>query len=111
MLVHYENLVALLNPSRADPSLTASAVNTYQIEVETAALVRAVEDLLTLTRLLKETWLFGKLDTLAKDQGPGKEESIMGEDVQTVGRLLEGLVARRETHNDHGGAEDEKTDR
>lgn len=34
------------------------------MEVETAALIRAAEDVLSLTRVMKECWLFGKLQTV-----------------------------------------------
>ncbi|KAL8954797.1 MAG: hypothetical protein Q9193_007079, partial [Seirophora villosa] len=41
----------------------AAAVNAYKLDVETAGLIRAAEDVLSLTRVLKEMWLFGKLQT------------------------------------------------
>ena len=50
--------------------------------------VRAVEDLLSLTRELKEAWLFGQLDTL----GTSKMMVKTGEDAAAVGEMLGGLL-------------------
>ncbi|MCJ1392668.1 hypothetical protein MMC18_005538, partial [Xylographa bjoerkii] len=40
--------------------------------------VRAAEDILALTRALKEAWLFGRLDTLGRGERVGAEESARG---------------------------------
>lgn len=49
------------------------------MEVETAALIRAAEDILSLTRVLKEMWLFGKLDTVGRNEAEARaEESAKG---------------------------------
>ncbi|KAL8775307.1 MAG: hypothetical protein Q9209_000314 [Squamulea sp. 1 TL-2023] len=49
------------------------------MEVETAALVRAAEDILSLTRMMKEMWLFGKLETLGTNEAEERaEESARG---------------------------------
>ncbi|MCJ1316735.1 hypothetical protein MMC15_002056 [Xylographa vitiligo] len=76
LLRRFENIIALAPIST--PSLTPTAVETYQMEVETAALVRAAEDILALTRALKEAWLFGRLDTLGTGAVLGAEESARG---------------------------------
>ena len=53
--------------------------------------VRAAEDLLQLTRELKEMWLFGPL----RDIGEGEGEGKMDDDAKKVGELVEALLKRR----------------
>lgn len=49
------------------------------MEVETAALIRAAEDILSLTRVMKEMWLFGKLQTVGTNEAEERaEESAKG---------------------------------
>ena len=45
----------------------------FQLDVESTALVRAAEEIMVLTRTMKEIWLFGGLDTIQnpKDLGEG----------------------------------------
>ena len=45
-----------------------AAVRTYKMSVDSAALVQAAEDLLALTRILKEAWLFGKMQTVGTSE-------------------------------------------
>ncbi|MCJ1362518.1 hypothetical protein MMC16_001621 [Acarospora aff. strigata] len=71
---------------------TRTAVEVYQIEVETAALIRAAESLLSLTRSLKEAWLFGTLKTLGTEESTRKAEGKMDEDVRGVAEGLERLI-------------------
>ncbi|EHY60105.1 hypothetical protein ABEF92_001024 [Exophiala dermatitidis] len=49
------------------PSLTDTAVQEFQLDIESAAVIRAAEEIMVLTRTMKEIWLFGGLDTLEKD--------------------------------------------
>jgi len=58
--------------------------------------VRAAEDLLQLTRELKEMWLFGPLRGIGEGEGEGK----MDEDSKKVGEMVEALLKRN-----HGGLE------
>jgi len=44
------------------------------VDIATTAMVRAAEELMVLTRTMKELWLFGDLDTLASDQSPEEKE-------------------------------------
>jgi len=67
----------------------STAFNTLQMDHETRALVRATEDVLTLTRQMQEMWLFGQLDTL----GRSKLERETEEDARIVQALL-GTVVR-----------------
>lgn len=65
----------------------------YQIKVETAALVRSAENLLTLTRILKESWLFGKLQTVGGSEAERRAELsavAVGESLTRLG------IVRRE---------------
>jgi len=55
----------------APPSLTETSVQQLQLDVESTALIRAAEELMMLTRTMKEIWLFGGLNTLAKDHEGG----------------------------------------
>jgi Surfeit locus protein 5 subunit 22 of Mediator complex len=52
--------------------------------------VRAAEDLLQLTRELKEMWLFGPLRGIGEGEGEGK----MDEDSRKVGEMVEALLKR-----------------
>ncbi|KAL8891269.1 MAG: hypothetical protein Q9205_002403 [Flavoplaca limonia] len=57
----------------------AAAVDAYKMEVETAALIRAAEDILSLTRTMKEMWLFGKLETVGTNEAEERaDESARG---------------------------------
>lgn len=52
------------------------------------SLIRAAQDILSLTRQMQETWLFGKLDTI----GESKVERRTEEDVKVVAGLLGGMI-------------------
>lgn len=56
------------------------------VDVATAAMIRAAEELMVLTRTMKELWLFGGLDTLATDQSEEEKEKRrkMAEDESAV---------------------------
>ncbi len=51
--------------------------------------IRAAEDLLKLTRELKEMWLFGKI----RDVGGDQDESKIDEDAKKVGEMVDALMA------------------
>ncbi|KAL8722018.1 MAG: hypothetical protein Q9225_001394 [Loekoesia sp. 1 TL-2023] len=74
LLQRFENLIEYKPGDR-----NAAAVNAYRMEVETAALIRAAEDILSLTRIMKEMWLFGKLQTVGMNEAVERaEESAKG---------------------------------
>lgn len=50
-------------------------MNAYKLDVETAGLIRAAEDILSLTRVLKEMWLFGKLQTVGTNEAEERAEA------------------------------------
>ncbi|KAI9803275.1 MAG: hypothetical protein M1825_002066 [Sarcosagium campestre] len=87
LLKRFENIIALA-PS-GGRSRNATAVEAYQMEVETAALVRAAEDLLSLTRSMKEAWLFGRLQTVAdrKEAAEGDNKDVQAV-VDGLGKVL-----------------------
>ncbi|KAJ5657767.1 uncharacterized protein N7484_001416 [Penicillium longicatenatum] len=86
LLQRYENIMATATVE--NPSHTATAVETYQIDVESTALIRAAEDLLSLTRTMKEMWLFGKLDTIGEDERDVERREKLDKDVLAVEKAL-----------------------
>lgn len=60
-----------------------AASEAYEIEMHASAMVRDAENLLALTRSLKEAWLFGQLGS-GFEGGATKTD----EDAQAVGELL-----------------------
>lgn len=111
LLTRLENILATLLPSApasADPSdLTSpsssnnpqsshvqTATESLQLSVETTAMIRACEELMGLSRAMKEIWLSGSLDTLDEDRlhdkqgngdaiGRGKEINDADENMQS----------------------------
>ncbi|KAF8430017.1 surfeit locus protein 5 subunit 22 of mediator complex-domain-containing protein [Tirmania nivea] len=67
----FENIINLAPIDGKDKNITASEV--FQIEVHATAMIRAAEDLLALTRSLKEAWLFGQLGTTGNAERPGTD--------------------------------------
>ena len=53
--------------------------------------VRAAEELLQLTRELKEMWLFGPLRGIGEGEGEGR----MDEDSKKVGEMVEALLRKQ----------------
>jgi hypothetical protein len=60
----------------------------------TTAQIRAAEELLSLSRELKEMWLVGRL----RELGQGEEEGKIDEDAKMVGELVEKAIALRDAH-------------
>ncbi|KAF2497748.1 hypothetical protein BU16DRAFT_616342 [Lophium mytilinum] len=89
LVTRFENLVATAALESTDYNTTSA--NALHMQEETAALVRAAEDLLALTRAMQELWLFGQLDTLKGGAREGREG-----DVEGVARGVEGWVRGRE---------------
>lgn len=63
--------------------------------------IRAAEDILSLTRILKEAWLFGKLQTLGASEAETRAEAAATEVVMGLGRLqrgggVEGIPSKKE---------------
>ncbi|KAK2811097.1 hypothetical protein FQN50_002433 [Emmonsiellopsis sp. PD_5] len=53
------------------------------------ATIRAAEDLLSLTRTMKETWLFGKLETLGEDERDVQRREGLERDALAVKEAIE----------------------
>lgn len=51
--------------------------------------IRAAEDILALTRTMKETWLFGKLDTLGENERDIQRREKLEKDVLAVQNAIE----------------------
>ncbi|KAJ5888668.1 surfeit locus protein 5 subunit 22 of mediator complex-domain-containing protein [Penicillium taxi] len=90
LLQRFENIMATATVENS--SYTSTAVETYQLDVESSALIRAAEDLLSLTRIMKETWLFGKLDTLGEDERDVERREKLEKDLVAVEKSVEGGV-------------------
>ncbi|KAL2355886.1 mediator complex, subunit Med22 [Cryomyces antarcticus] len=88
LIRRFETLVALAPVERTDRDFTAHSA--YQMEVETAALIRSSEDILTLTRQMQEMWLFGQLDTLGESQAQQKTEQDARAVAEVLARLIQG---------------------
>jgi hypothetical protein len=107
LLVRYKNIIELAPIPEGTTIKEAVAAQSFQMEVETAALVRTVldegnvvltgeqisaaEDLLRLTRELKEMWLFGPL----RDLGEGEEDVRLDEDATKVDEMVEAHLKKR----------------
>ncbi|KAJ9243462.1 surfeit locus protein 5 subunit 22 of mediator complex-domain-containing protein [Paecilomyces variotii] len=87
LLQRFENIMATATVENT--SYTATSVETYQLDVESTALIRAAEDILSLTRTMKETWLFGKLDTLEEDERDIKRREQLEKDALAVKQAVE----------------------
>lgn len=85
------------------PSLTDTSVQQFQLDVESTAVVRAAEEIMMLTRTLKEIWLFGGLDTLENDHENDQnshdeaQRKKMEEDIQVVEDGFKRFLERYET--------------
>ncbi|MCJ1478181.1 hypothetical protein MMC13_006857 [Lambiella insularis] len=105
LLRRFENIIALAPVSDHDPQTTA--METFQMEVETAALVRSAEDILSLTRSLKEAWLFGKLDTIGRSEAEARTDRSAREVVEGFRALIEGHRVVESHEKDTGKAEED----
>ncbi|KAK6364773.1 uncharacterized protein PV06_06536 [Exophiala oligosperma] len=75
------------NDAPAPASLTETSIQQFQLDVESTAVIRAAEEIMMLTRTLKEIWLFGGLDTLEEDRHNERDEAMrkrMDEDIKVV---------------------------
>lgn len=106
LLTRYNNLVSLAAAPPADGATKeVAAANAFRMEVESNALVcpisssssasvnsatqvQAAEDLLQLTRELKELWLAGPLRKI----GEGENDDKMAEDSKKVRDMVEDIL-------------------
>ncbi|RJE25080.1 hypothetical protein PHISCL_02615 [Aspergillus sclerotialis] len=87
LLQRFENIMATATVENTNH--TSTSVETYQVDVESSALIRAAEDILSLTRTMKETWLFGKLDTLGEDERDVKRRAQLENDALAIQKAIE----------------------
>ncbi|EEH22516.1 hypothetical protein PABG_04727 [Paracoccidioides brasiliensis Pb03] len=87
LLQRFENIMATATVD--NPSYTSTAIETYQLDVESTALIRAAEDILSLTHMMKETWLFGKLNTLGEDERDVQRREGLERNAQIVKSTIE----------------------
>ncbi|KAF3392800.1 hypothetical protein F1880_008708 [Penicillium rolfsii] len=93
LLKRYENIMACANMERT--SHAAIAAETTQIDVEVNAIIRAAEDILSLTRSMKEAWLFGNLDTLGESPQDIERNQKLDEDAKAVQKAVEAGVLQK----------------
>jgi hypothetical protein len=118
LLLRFRNITELAPLPEGNESKEATAAQTFQLKVETAGLVsshsplilrsllyvtititnstkiHAAEDLMSLTRELKEMWLFGPLRSL--NEGEARANAQIGEDATAVANLIDSLTKKNE---------------
>jgi hypothetical protein len=67
---------------------TTTAMQQFQLDVESTALVRAAEEIMVLTRSMKDFWLFGSLDTLTSDHNGQQEGGAQPDDIKAVAKYI-----------------------
>ena len=67
---------------------TTTAIQQFQLDVESTALVRAAEEIMVLTRSMKDFWLFGSLDTLTSDYNGEQESGAQLDDIKAVAEYI-----------------------
>ena len=85
------------NSAAPAPPAAETATKQLEIEVESTALIRAAEEVMVLTRSMKEIWLFGGLNTIP-DEAQVKEDEKrrrrLAEDTRRVEVELMGWLQR-----------------
>ena len=98
LIKRFENMLAValdetdINDQPVTPALTDTAMQQLQLEVDSTALVKAAEEIMMLTRTLKEIWLFGGLNTIKSDEEREemeREERELVEEERVVARGLD----------------------
>jgi hypothetical protein len=84
------NIIRLTKPP-SHPTVTNTATEQLRMDVESTALIRAAEEVMVLTRELKDLWLFGGLDTLRSGER-GKEEEGMEGDARVVYEFMKKMA-------------------
>jgi hypothetical protein len=85
-------------------SHTTTAMQQFQLDVESTALVRAAEEIMVLTRSMKDVWLFGGLDTLTSDHNGEQTDGAQPEDVRAVAEYIQKRIESGEAEGDTGPA-------
>jgi len=84
LLKRFESIVQSASVDGKDRTVTAA--ETYQIECHASSMIRAAEDLLALTRSLKEAWMFGQLggELGVVDEATDQNAKEVGEALQKL---------------------------
>jgi len=93
LLKRFESIIELASvydKDRIVKDRTATAVEAYQIECHASSMIRAAEDLLALTRSLKEAWLFGQLGSEL-----GVVDEATDQIAREVGEALQKLATKK----------------
>ena len=80
----FQNILQTAYDDEEDPahSYVDIATEQFQVDVETQALIRAAEEIMILTRSMKEMWLFGGLNTVK--EGGQQDDGVDEEEVKQV---------------------------
>ncbi|RMY09802.1 hypothetical protein D0868_04042 [Hortaea werneckii] len=96
VIKHYEALVSLAAVENATDR-NSTALAQYQMQVETTALTRAIEEGQSFTRQLQEMWLFGQLNTIGDSEARQRSD----ETAKELSGLLQQLVHTQKANPDH----------
>ncbi|KAI6881193.1 hypothetical protein D0869_00050 [Hortaea werneckii] len=96
VIKHYEALVSLAAVENATDR-NSTALAQYQMQVETTALTRAIEEGQSFTRQLQEMWLFGQLNTIGDSEAKQRSD----ETAKQLSELLQQLAHTQKADPDH----------
>ncbi|KAI6829543.1 hypothetical protein KC340_g8576 [Hortaea werneckii] len=96
VIKHYEALVSLAAVENATDR-NSTALAQYQMQVETTALTRAIEEGQSFTRQLQEMWLFGQLNTIGDSEAKQRSD----ETAKELSGLLQQLAHTQKADPDH----------
>ncbi|KAI7222845.1 hypothetical protein KC333_g876 [Hortaea werneckii] len=96
VIKHYEALVSLAAVENATDR-NSTALAQYQMQVETTALTRAIEEGQSFTRQLQEMWLFGQLNTIGDSEAKQRSDKTAKE----LSGLLQQLAHTQKADPDH----------
>ena len=86
-------------PGSTAPTLSPEEVASKQLDIEvgTTALIRTAEEIMVLTRGMKELWVFGGLDAVGAQEGGVDQAGAreLGDEVRRVRAGLEGWLEER----------------
>jgi len=95
LIERFSDILEVAAPNNKDKYITAA--ETYQIDVHTAAMVRAAEELLAVTRKLKQLWI------LSESKDEGREHNGVLDNPLEVGDVAKQLqwIIRKEITEDY----------
>lgn len=72
--------------------------------------VKAAEDILSLTRVLKETWLFGKLQTVGTSEAEKRKKAAALKVAEGLARIQDQQPVKTETAAEVNGEEEDRVE-